>query len=172
MENSFNWHQNKNKNISPGYKVCYYKFPSNRKMQKVSFLKLCVPVRHWGCWEARTDQAFLATVLKPGCASHAPRGLVKAPVAQLHTELDSVVLLWPFILCISSEFPKGQPWSTSPGEKKPLHICCCRSRDSPLRVNTFHLCRLFWWPLVLGIWLGQTEMCHGYKYIGGFEDSL
>ncbi|KAK7818870.1 hypothetical protein U0070_001073 [Myodes glareolus] len=60
---------------------------------------------------------------------------------QRHTELDSVVLTWPLIPCISSEFPKGQPWSTSPGEKKPLHICCSRSRDSPLRVNTFHLCR-------------------------------
>lgn len=43
MENSFNWHQNKNKNISPGNKVCYYKFPSNRKMQKVSFLKALCP---------------------------------------------------------------------------------------------------------------------------------
>lgn len=81
MESSLNWHQNKNKNISPGNKVCYYKLPSNRKRQKVSFLKICVPVRHWRCWEARTDQAFLATVLKPGCASHTPRGLVKAPVA-------------------------------------------------------------------------------------------
>lgn len=144
MESSLNWHQNKNKNISPGNKVCYYKLPSNRKRQKVSFLKIRVPIRHWRCWEARTDQAFLATVLKPGCASRAPRGLVKAPVAQRHTELDSVVLMWPLILCISSKFPKGQPWSTSPGEKKPLHIYCSHFRDSPRRLNTFHLCRFLW----------------------------